>query len=87
MQQFLKIIGKAGGASAVFAATFLFITSLLYFGLAGLSIWALAQVHDATFWQMFWPALIAGLLMFVIVLIPITLWLKNREMPNEKDAG
>jgi hypothetical protein len=81
-QQFLKTVGKAGGGSALLAAAFLLLTSVLYFGLAGFSVWALAQVHDATFWQMFWPAMIAGLLMFVIILVPITLWLKNRGIPD-----
>jgi hypothetical protein len=83
VQQLLKTLGKAGGVNAIFAAIFLFAISLVYFSFAGLSVWALAQVHGTTFWQMFWPAMIAGLLMFVIVLIPIIMWLKNRETPDD----
>ena len=86
-QQFLKRLGQAGGGSALFAASLLFVTSLLYFSLAGLSIWALARVHDATFGQMFWPAMIAGILMFVIILIPIMMWLQNRGGPDANPPG
>lgn len=86
-QQILKTIAKAGGGSAIFSAILQLVIAALYFTLAGLSVWALAQVHKATFGQMFWPAMIAGILIFIIICIPIFLWFKNRDLPDQTTGG